>query len=252
MRVVVIGGSAAGLFTSLLLARAGHEAVVLDRDPVQPAPDVESAAQLAFRAAVAQPGVTVRGGVQATGLLARPGSPPHVTGVRTRVGDLPADLVVDATGRRSSLDRWLTGIGSQPTATQAAECGLAYYSRHYRLRTSAGLPGPATARIVAGLDEFTVGIWGGDNATMVLCIAPLAEDKRFRGVRDPHIFTRVLRTVPTYAAWLDVLEPTSPVFPMGACTTRCAGSWWEDPRSRGGCTPSVTTCAPPTRRWGAA
>ena len=50
---------------------------------------------------------------------------------------------------------------------------------------------------------------------MLLCIAPLAEDKRFRGVRDPGIFTEVLRTVPTYAAWLDVLEPTSPVFPMG-------------------------------------
>ena len=123
--------------------------------------------------------------------------------------------MVDATGRRSSLDRWLAAIGSQPTATQAAECGLAYYSRHYRLRTSAGLPGPVTTRIVAGLDEFTVGIWGGDNATMLLCIAPLAEDKRFRGVRDPGIFTRVLRTVPAYAAWLDVLEPTSPVFPMG-------------------------------------
>ena len=292
MRVAVIGGSAAGLFTSLLLARAGHEAVVLDRDPVEPAPDVESAAQQVFRpaapqivqphvvlslcrellrqrlpevydgliaagvaeaslssqmppsladrtgrpgdeqltmlmtrrstldwvlrrAAVAQPGVTVRGGVQATGLLATPGSPPHVTGVRTRAGDLRADLVVNATGRRSSLDRWLAAIGSQPTATQAAECGLAYYSRHYRLRTSAGLPGPVTTRIVAGLDEFTVGIWGGDNATMLLCIAPLAEDKRFRGVRDPGIFTRVLRTVPAYAAWLDVLEPTSPVFPMG-------------------------------------
>ena len=54
MRVAVIGGSAAGLFTALLLARAGHEAVVLDRDPLAPAPDAESAATAAFRTAAPQ------------------------------------------------------------------------------------------------------------------------------------------------------------------------------------------------------
>jgi hypothetical protein len=34
-------------------------------------------------------------------------------------------------------------------------------------------------------------------------------------VRDPAVFTAVLRTVPVYAGWLDVLDPISPVFPMG-------------------------------------
>jgi 2-polyprenyl-6-methoxyphenol hydroxylase-like FAD-dependent oxidoreductase len=53
------------------------------------------------RAAAAQTGVTVRGGVQVTGLISKPGRPPHVTGVSTDDGDLSADLVVDATGRRS-------------------------------------------------------------------------------------------------------------------------------------------------------
>jgi hypothetical protein len=48
---------------------------------------------------------------------------------------------------------------------------------------------------------------------------PLAADKRFRGVRDPAVFTAVLRTVPVYAAWLDVLDPISPVFPMGGLHT---------------------------------
>jgi hypothetical protein len=46
------------------------------------------------RAAAAQTGVTVRGGVRVTGLISKPGRPPHVTGVRTDDGD----LVVDATG----------------------------------------------------------------------------------------------------------------------------------------------------------
>ena len=79
--------------------------------------------------------------MKVTGLLAargRPGGrPPHVTGVRTDRGDLAADLVVDATGRRSPVDDWLTQIGARTTATWRAECGIAYFSRHYRVRPGA-------------------------------------------------------------------------------------------------------------------
>jgi 2-polyprenyl-6-methoxyphenol hydroxylase-like FAD-dependent oxidoreductase len=47
--IAIVAGSAAGLFAGLLLARAGHQALVLERDFLQPAPDVESAAAAAFR-----------------------------------------------------------------------------------------------------------------------------------------------------------------------------------------------------------
>jgi len=37
MRIMVVGGSAAGQFTALLLAQASHEVVLLDREPIEPA-----------------------------------------------------------------------------------------------------------------------------------------------------------------------------------------------------------------------
>jgi 2-polyprenyl-6-methoxyphenol hydroxylase-like FAD-dependent oxidoreductase len=293
--IAIAGGSAAGLFAALLLARAGHQALVLERDFLQPAPDVESAAAVAFRpsapqivqphivmarcrqlliermpdvyagllaagvaeaplrtqmpdslpdtapwpgderhtammtrrstldwvlqrAAAAEPGITVRCGVKVTGLLTAPGRPdgrpPHVTGVRTDRGDLPADLVVDATGRRSPVDEWLTQAGARATATWQAECGIAYFSRHYRVRPDADLPAPLVTRIVVALDEFLVGKWGGDNGAVQLVVAPLAADHRFRTVRDPQVFTAVLRMIPAFAAWLDVMDPITDVFPM--------------------------------------
>jgi len=43
MRVVVAGGGVAGLAAALAVARAGHEAVVLERDAVEPGSDPQSA-----------------------------------------------------------------------------------------------------------------------------------------------------------------------------------------------------------------
>jgi len=131
------------------------------------------------RVAAAEAGLTVRFGVKATGLLTAPGRPggrpPHVTGVRTDRGDLAADLVVDATGRRSPIDDWLTQIGARTTATWRAECGIAYFSRHYRVRPGAELSALLVARIVVALDEFLAGKWGGDNGAVQLVVARHAE-----------------------------------------------------------------------------
>jgi hypothetical protein len=91
---------------------------------------------------------------------------------------------------------------------------VAYFSRHYRIRPGTPLPGRPSTRIVAGFDEFTLAVFGADNAAMQLAIIPLAADHRFRRVKQPQVFTAVLRTIPVCAAWLDVLNPISPVFQM--------------------------------------
>ena len=92
---------------------------------------------------------------------------------------------------------------------------MAYFSRHYRLREDTAPPAPRTTRSVEALDEFTVGIWGADNGTMQLVVAPLAMDHRFKTLRYPEVFTAVLRSVSTYAKWLDALDPITGVYPMG-------------------------------------
>ena len=294
-----MGGGGTGCIAALLLARAGHEVTVLERDTLTVHPDVESAAAAAFRptapqlvhphilmartrellsellpdvydellragavaaplhtqmppsladqspragdehlmvmasrrstvdwvllrSVLAQPGVTVRPGVKVTGLLAAPaardGTPggiPHVTGVRAGDGEVQADVVVEASGRRSAIDDWLTVIGAAKTDFRQAECGIAYYSRHYRLRPDVAPPGSPLRRMVAALDEFLVGIWPADNDTMQLALFPIAADHRFRAARDPDVFTRVVSTVPAFRAWLAALDPITGVFVMG-------------------------------------
>jgi 2-polyprenyl-6-methoxyphenol hydroxylase-like FAD-dependent oxidoreductase len=294
LHVVVIGGSAAGLFTALLFARSGHNVLVVEQESFPLTEDVEVAARSAFRAsaphlvqphavmakcrellltylpdvyaqllasgvceaplstqmqaslsdtaarpgderftflmsrrstidwvlrraALAQARVTMCQGLRVAGLLLGRGkAPQHVAGIRTSEGNIPADLVIDATGYRSPIDRWLSEAGMHPTQTLRAECGLAYFGRQYRLRSGIKPPGPATTRVVVGLNEFTVGLWSGDNGSVQIALVPLARDHRFKVLRDPGVFTRVLGTIPFYAAWLDALDPISDVYPMGA------------------------------------
>lgn len=54
MKVVIAGGGAAGCSAALPLARAGHEVLVLERDRLEPRPDVEDAAAAAFRTTAPQ------------------------------------------------------------------------------------------------------------------------------------------------------------------------------------------------------
>jgi 2-polyprenyl-6-methoxyphenol hydroxylase-like FAD-dependent oxidoreductase len=166
------------------------------------------------RAALDQPGVALRCGVRVVGLVARPGKPRRVAGLRTDDEQVSFDLVIDACGRRTPLDGWLPHIGARPPATCSADSGVAYFSRHYRVRPGPRQDTARTSRIVAALEEFTLAVFGADNDAMQFAIVPLSADRRFRRLQNPDVFTAVLRTIPACDSWLEVLDPISPVFRM--------------------------------------
>lgn len=94
--------------------------------------------------ALADGAVTVR---ERTRVLGLAGDATRVTGVLVAHEDgsretLGADLVVDATGRRSRAGRWLTAIGGPGVEEEVLDPGLAYSTRIYR----APPPSPPTSR----------------------------------------------------------------------------------------------------------
>jgi 2-polyprenyl-6-methoxyphenol hydroxylase-like FAD-dependent oxidoreductase len=211
MRIAIIGASAAGIFSALVLRRSGHDIVIIEQDKFAIAEDAEAAARSAFRtgapqivqphvilprcrelllehlpdlychllaagaleapirsqmppslidksarpgderltclmtrrstldwslrrAIANQDGVQGLYGARATGLMADGRLVHHINGVRTDQADVSADLVIDASGYRTRIDHWLAGIGASQPKVRRAECGIAYFSRHYRVR----------------------------------------------------------------------------------------------------------------------
>ena len=90
--------------------------------------------QVLARSAQEQTGVEVRRGLTVTGLTSRPqGAMPHITGVRLDSGEeVAAELVVDATGRRSRAPQWLREAGALPVHEESEESGFLYYQRTFR------------------------------------------------------------------------------------------------------------------------
>lgn len=169
------------------------------------------------RCAAEEPGVTIRRPVSVTGLEVRLDGHPTVTGVRTAAGIIAADVVIDASGRRSQLPRWLREVGAKEVRTTSADCGIVYFTRHYRIRAGAAKP-PLNRGFAAGgvLPYVTATLFPADNDTAQLAIMPLADDAPMKAVRGDRAFSAFARMIPVLAPWLEVLEPISEVYAMGA------------------------------------
>jgi 2-polyprenyl-6-methoxyphenol hydroxylase-like FAD-dependent oxidoreductase len=172
------------------------------------------------REVLALSGVRLRAGTTVRGLeLAAEGGQPRVVGVRTDDRQiLRADLVLDATGRRSSAERWLADSGVGVTPGRADSCRITYYTRFYRGLTDRP-PGPLNRGFGAGglWDSYTAVLFLCDNRTFSVSIGVLPEDIEMKPLRHPEAFTEALRATPLLAPWLaaGVSEPISPVSAMG-------------------------------------
>ncbi|MGH2943956.1 MAG: FAD-dependent monooxygenase, partial [Solirubrobacteraceae bacterium] len=175
--------------------------------------------QVLGSAAASQPRLEVRRGVAVTGLAARTyDGVPHVTGVRTDGGEtLDGDLVVDATGRRSSLPRWLADIASAPPYEEAEDSGFIYYTRFFR-SSGAGMP-QFRAVPNAPVGTFSVLVLPGDNDTWSVTLYTSSGDRPLKRLRERERFDAVLSACPLHAQWLEG-EAISEVLPMGGVVDR--------------------------------
>lgn len=158
------------------------------------------------------PGILIRRGVVVTALVTEPGvegAPPHVVGVETDDGQtVMADLVVDASGRNSSLPRLLTAAGATAPVDESEDSGFVYYGRAYE-STDGSLP----AAIGGGLqayDSISTLTLAADNGTWQVAFVASGRDAPMRKVRDEMTFNRLWRSYPLVAHWLDG-EPLSEI-----------------------------------------
>ena len=176
------------------------------------------------QAVLAQPEVALRTGVGVDGLLATNAvaGPPTVLGVALHGGgDLEADMVVAATGRRGPVPDWLSGIGVAVPETEV-ESGLMYLTRWYHRPAAELPPDPKLGGDLRFVKYLAV---PGDGDTLSVTLAvPTADADLRRALSDPDRFDRACAMLPGPDLFLGPdaprLEPLGGVRPMTGLVNR--------------------------------
>ncbi|MFF4975919.1 FAD-dependent oxidoreductase [Streptomyces sp. NPDC001083] len=167
-----------------------------------------------------EPTVVVRRGCRVRGLTLREGRPPRVTGVRVGAETLRADLVVDASGRRSAVPDWLVAAGCRPPVVDSHRTGIAYLCRWYRLRAE-GPRHPGRVKNGSTAAFALAGVFPSDNDTFAVSLVLSTGDPTRGALTDPAVFEAAARRFPATAAWLALdPEPRSAVLPMAGLDNR--------------------------------
>ena len=157
---------------------------------------------------------------------ARRGTPPHVTGVRHRRRRA-------SYGRRSSSTpvagapscrTLLAAIGARRPAEEREDIGFVYYCRHFRScrRDDAATLGPPLQHY----DSISILTLPADHGTWGVGIVTSGGDRAARGARDPDIWTRVVKSYPLVAHWLEG-EPITGIDVMAAIHDVRRAYWFD-------------------------
>ncbi|MGH9288958.1 MAG: NAD(P)/FAD-dependent oxidoreductase, partial [Acidimicrobiales bacterium] len=158
------------------------------------------------RLASREPGLEIRRGAAVRGLVActepRGLGVPQVTGVVTDTGEeLTADLVADASGRRSPLPQWLAAIGARVPEEEREDSGFVYYGRHFR--SSDGSVPPAFGPPLQPYDSVSILLLPADNGTWGVGLITSARDAVLRAARHVDVWERTVKSYPLAAHWLE-------------------------------------------------
>jgi 2-polyprenyl-6-methoxyphenol hydroxylase-like FAD-dependent oxidoreductase len=175
------------------------------------------------RAALDQPGFRVhRGHVeQVTSEHGR------VDGVGVESARLPADLVIDASGRAGRATRSLR------PAARGGPCGIAYVDRQYQLHPGAE-PGPLGNPIAwqADFDGYQAIVFIHEHGIFSVLLVRSTADRALANLRREAAFSAACRAVPGLADWVDPdrSRPITPVLPGGPLLNTYRGQTGHDGR----------------------
>ncbi len=132
--------------------------------------------------------------------------------------EIPADVVVDASGRTTRFPRWFQALGVN-VREENDDAEIVYYTRHYKLKPGVEEP-PRTGkdRSAGDLGYIKFGVFPGDNGhfALIVCLHKVEEELR-EAIKDGDKFDAICRSIPGLAPWLQEgnVEPTTPSFGIG-------------------------------------
>ncbi|MDR3513133.1 MAG: FAD-dependent oxidoreductase [Caulobacteraceae bacterium] len=150
----------------------------------------------------------------------------RVVGLKGEVAGEPAewraDAVIDAGGKNSQAIEQLIEAGAV-IGEECEDCGILYYTRHYRLLPGLDEPPRNKAPGTGDLGFIKYGLFPGDNRCFSVTLAvPEIEMALRQNVVRPEVFDRICAMFPGIAPWTDAAraEPISKVFGMGDLKSR--------------------------------